>query len=288
MPHDTIPAPPLGAAILPDLSRAEYDAIDAVRFSTLKHMATSPLAYRHACDAPSEQTPAMRLGTMAHSLVLGTADADLAVFPGEVRRGRAWEEFEAAHAGSGRTIVKASELAEAQMIAHAVSNCTRARNLLAIGRAECAVVWEYDGQAVRSRLDWLAWTGCGTPWDGPPRIVEIKTTRRMDTFTREARWRHYHAQLALYARGVQAATGWAPEVYIVAAQNEAPWDVAAYRVTQATLAAGWELCATWLGMVRACEASGHWPGVDGGATLDLDVTAYDDATLVVGGEDVTP
>lgn len=33
------------------MTEKEYRALEGVNFSTLKHMATSPLAYRHALEA---------------------------------------------------------------------------------------------------------------------------------------------------------------------------------------------------------------------------------------------
>ena len=285
--NDTIPAPPPRAARIHPCSRAEYDAIDATRYSALSHMATSPLAYRHALDVPREATAAMVLGSAAHALTLGTEADDLAIFYGEARRGKAWDAFEAANAG--RTIVKESELTTARAIADAVHRDRRARNMLALCRSEVAVTWTHDdGRPCKSRLDALGYAGGGVPWAGPARIVELKTTRRIEAFPREAAARMYHAQLAYYAHGVALATGQAPDVHMVAVSNVAPHDVIVYRVTPATLAKGWALCTAWLARLAECERLQSWPGVANGEEQELDVPDHGDASLTLDGEDVTP
>jgi len=49
---------------------AEYQAIQAVNFSSLKMMRESPLHYRHALTAIRAESPAMALGSAVHCAVL--------------------------------------------------------------------------------------------------------------------------------------------------------------------------------------------------------------------------
>ena len=86
-----------------------------VRFSNLRLMAKSPAHYRAALDGEREDTLAMRLGRLVHALVLG---GDYLVWDG-TRRGKEWDRF--AEENAGREIVTASELAQAEPVAAAVS-----------------------------------------------------------------------------------------------------------------------------------------------------------------------
>ena len=77
----------------------EYADIAALNWSSLKHMAESPLAYRWHLAHPREDTPALRLGRAVHARILEPAEYERrwAVAPQCDRRtkaGRAeWDEW---------------------------------------------------------------------------------------------------------------------------------------------------------------------------------------------------
>ncbi len=56
--------------IYPRMSRAEYEKIDAVNWSTLKHYQRSPRHARYAMDHPKPPSKAMEKGTAVHMAVL--------------------------------------------------------------------------------------------------------------------------------------------------------------------------------------------------------------------------
>ena len=68
-------------------SFAEYRAIKAVNWSTLKAMDTSPKQYRHALVHESDDAVALRIGRAIHCFVLEPQEARkrLAVFDGKKR-----------------------------------------------------------------------------------------------------------------------------------------------------------------------------------------------------------
>src|SRR4051812_24246093 len=76
---------------------ADYIKIDAVNWSTLKHMRTSPLHYRHAVDSPDEDTARFGIGRAIHTAILEPHKlaTDYAVFDGKRRAGKKWKTFEA-------------------------------------------------------------------------------------------------------------------------------------------------------------------------------------------------
>lgn len=243
------------------LPMADYRALPGVHFSTLKTMDLSPLHYLHATKRADYSTSAMTLGTVVHSLVLtGHPPAGTVIWDG-TRRGKAWDEFEAAH--PDRIILRAAELGDAEAMRAAVLGHTEASALLSQGDHEVTVVWESHGMPCRGRVDWMRQGS----------IVELKTTRSIDPriFMREIATRQYHAQLAFYTEGIALAFEREPPLcpFLIAVESAAPFDVCVYRVGADALEAGARKVAEWMRTLRACTDSDTWPGVDGGKAVDL-------------------
>ncbi len=266
------------ARILRGLPFPDYLALPGVHSSTLKAIETSPRHYQRAI-ASERDSDAMRLGRVVHALTL-TPDAppDVAVWDGGRRAGKAWAEFCAEHAG--KTIVRAEELEVAHAMRRAVYAHPKARALLSEGEPEVTITWDeriepgerptVASLACKIRIDWLRADGT---------IVELKTTRAIAprAWAREYAARYYHAQAALYRMGLDASDvlGVAPPPpYVIAVENTAPFDVAVYRVPDATIEAGARKVRDWLRKVAECEAAGVWPGVGGDDAADLVLPAW--------------
>jgi hypothetical protein len=240
------------------LSFDEYDALPGEHFSGLKALDTSPLHYNAAIR--KNDTQAMRLGRTLHALALDPGSVDYVVWSGD-KRGKAWETFKGDHAGS--TILTQDELDRALGMRRALNAHPVASPLLAAGHGEVTAAWDLDGVACRARLDWVL------PDGG---LLELKTTRRIHpvAFSREVVSRLYHAQIAFYSSGLEAARGErSPRHVLIAAENEPPHDIAVYNVPAEVLDAGWRKVAGWLRTLQDCRASGRWPGVGGSELLDL-------------------
>jgi hypothetical protein len=223
-----------------------------VRFSHLKHMGTSPAHYRASLTSTHE-TPAMRLGTLVHAMVLGRTGG-LAVYEG-TRRGKAWDEFRAAN--DGTLIVTASERDAAQPIADAVATDPHAAQLLTKpGLFEHRIEWMRAGRACAGTPDFFNATT----------IVDLKTCatadpRRWTGRFGEIRKRSYHSQLAWYADGIEAAGMPKPrEAYLIAVETRAPFPVVVYRIEGSELEAGRRQYSAWWEALRVCEEANHWPG----------------------------
>jgi len=79
-----------------DMTDAQYRAYPAVNYSKLKHMAKSPLHYRHNSEHPAADNAAFRLGRATHCLVLEpfTFDQQFAVYEGKRdKRQKAYKAF---------------------------------------------------------------------------------------------------------------------------------------------------------------------------------------------------
>ena len=275
--------------IFPDVPFRDYLALPGAHFTSLAHMAKSPLHYRRACDRERDDTPALRLGRLTHALILTPElPPDVALFDGKVRRGQYWNAFRDEHEAAGRLVVRDGELDAAKRMRDAVYSNRVARDLLGDGRGEVTVTWEepiepparWDGTMVhgvrcRARLDWLGSRG----------VVELKTTRHttLHSWAREVAARSYHVQHAHYRAGV-VANGVEPgENWWVVIESSEPHDVVTYRLRQSDLEAGERVRQGWLQRVVECEASGRWPGVGGDEAIEFQLPEY---AMTEGLEDV--
>lgn len=236
-----------------------------IRYSHLRAIGRSPAHYRHACEGQREQTPAMRMGTIVHGLVLAV-DLGPVIYEGE-RRGKAWADFAAAH--EGRDIVTSSEVARAVPIADAVGMDPVAGPLI------------HAPDAWRERT--LAWTFDGLPCQGTPDsfdpttgiLLDLKTTSDASprAFARHAWSYSYHAQLAWYAHALTLAGHTVRECLLVAVETSAPYGVTVHRLSPRLLEEGHRQWRAWWEQLRVCIAADQWPGY-AESVCELDVPAW--------------
>ena len=261
---------------LADILAREPDG--ALHFSTLKHIAESPLHFRHVLEHGVPVTAPMRIGTGVHRIVLGPqAGHDVVTWP-DRRAGKAWEAFEAKHKALGNDILSKGEWAKAEEIAKAVEADERARSLIhEVGaRHEVPLRWEIDGVPFATRGIDLVHGGEAVQFEGPNRIVggiaDLKSAKTANPrhFPREALRMHYHVQLALYEEGArQNGIDTSDGVRLIAAESKAPYPVQVYRLTPAALELGRKILAIWIETLKACAQANHWPAYSD-AEIDLD------------------
>jgi hypothetical protein len=268
--------------------QVDYGAIDAVNFSTAKFAIKSGLAYRHRLANPKESTVGQLRGTASHTAVLEPErlGVDFAVFGGERRAGKKWDEFESANAH--RKIIKQTELDQALAIQAAVRREPEAMRYLTGGDAEVTLVWFDDesGLLCKGRLDYL---------QGDAAIVDLKGTpdASLVSFAKEcARMKHY-VQAAFYRDGYRKLFPMAnPESVLIAVEYHAPHDVAPYVLDADSVEAGRKFYRACLDRIAECRESGKWPGVANGQTQTLRLPSYElmdeeEVELVIEGETVS-
>jgi PDDEXK-like domain of unknown function (DUF3799) len=221
-----------------------------VHWSDLKHMARSPAHARHALTSRKEPTPAMRIGSAVDSIIFG--GRSVVTFDG-VRRGKLWDEFSAAN--SAAIVLSAKESCDARGAVDAIADDPTAAVLISSGKTQVVCQWEHMGlpfaagiQGERGGLDVL-----GSDW-----IADLKVTSTTEprAWERQA-WRMlYPAQLALY----RSAHPHVKRCYIIGVEARAPHCVTVLELSASSLELGDKMVASWCESVRACEASGHWPG----------------------------
>lgn len=125
-----------------------------------------------------------------------------------------------------------------------------AAKLISDGRAEGVIRTMLCGFNCQIRVDWL------NIYNG---IVDLKTTRSLDTFIEDAKDFSYLKQLAFYHEVIFQATGLMLPVHMVAVEKKAPfrcgvWQIKPKEINNATI----ELRQS-MAMLRASMVNDHWP-----------------------------
>lgn len=261
-----------------------YADIDAINWSTLKHLATSAKMLDWRVRHPRQDTRALRVGRAIHCAVLEPDRwaTDYAAMPdfGDLRTkaGKAAKAEWLEDLAPGVEILDASEHAMAERCARSVREHPVAADLLRGGRAEETVVWtdEETGLACKGRID----------YQRPDIIVDVKSTRRdtVRAMERDFADLMYHGQLGFYHMGA-VASGRIPAdakpPHIVAVQTVEPFDVVPARLMQEDLDKGIALCRGLLHRYAEHRAAGWWPGL-APSLIELSLPAW-----APGGEEET-
>jgi hypothetical protein len=238
------------------------DADGSVHFNQLKKLALSPRQYLYAANHEIEPTRAMLIGTIVHLLVLGPRPGAKRIvrFSGPRRQGKVWDEFSAANADA--EIVTATEWAEAEAIADAVSADPVARMRLDGARFEVPLTWEDHGfRCSTSGVDIIT-TRCA--------LGDLKVT----TSTFPAAWeRHafkmlYPQQLAFYRRGATAnGIDLSGGLFCLGVESKPPHEIVDLSLSQEMIDFADRSITLWLEKLRVLVEScpsptslADWPG----------------------------
>lgn len=240
---------------MPAIPFDEYRGARGVNWSNLKHMRQSPLHYRHAVYNPSEDTARFGIGRAIHAAILqpDTLASEFAVFDGKARKGKAWDEFEAEHAG--KTILKRDEMDGVMAVAQSVRKHSAAMAQLSLSAAliERPITWTdpVTGLTCKALPDAVSST-----------VVDLKSTQSVEEriFRAQAARLGYFGQLAFYRRGYLALTKLILPCAIVAVEVNPPHDVGVFVVDDDSLRVADDEISRLLGKVAECTKTGEWPG----------------------------
>lgn len=263
------------------LSRAQYEAIDAINWSLLRSMRISPKQFVHDRSNGRTDTASMKLGRAVHVAIFEPHrfDTDFIVYPGAVRRGREWEAFRAEH--EHHEIITRDEQREASAIRDAVYADPIAADYLRGGYAEQSFTWDDFETKLRCkcRVDLVHSV-----------LVELKSTNKIvpRAFESTAAQLGYHSQIAFYYDGVRAnGVKFERDPVLISVQNEAPYDVAVYRVPPEVVMAGRIEYGRLLIRLLECFEFDEWPGVAGEQELTFHLPEWAMAqpakALTIGG-----
>lgn len=270
---------------------------DPVNWSTLKHILTSPLHYRHRLLNRPPDSDAKRLGRLAHALVYEPERVDemFALMPrfhagmkddtartkgydGGREAKAEWEENTA-----GLDIVTSEQYALALAIRDAVYADPVSGEHVRGGYAEQRIEWVHPGTEIlcRGRVDHVNGV-----------LSDLKTTRSLARFDSEIARYIYHAQLAWYADGLAEcgiATNGPP--CFIAVENEPPHDVLVLDLDEAAYETGRRAYQTALLELHRCRTTGEWPGIARGKRRSVVLPAWAQGAngherqeITIGGE----
>lgn len=245
------------------LAPAEYFAEPgAISKSVLMgHRLSAAHAY-HAMTVQTEQTPAMRLGSLVHTLVLEPhrINERYVVGPDAARNTKEWKTWSEEHS-DGREQLKGSEYAEAAAMAGFMRTMpTIARLIQGPGPVEASMFWTAPDKI----------TGVPLRFRGRPDkihtdlsiLIDLKTTADISDrgIERTIQSFGYHLQAALYMRGLAALGTPCDHAVIVWIENKAPHTARATLLGQSWIdAAEAELNALIIRHAE-CVSHGEWPG----------------------------
>ena len=247
--------------------------LEPVRFSRLKLFGKSAAHFREGKDFDTSPT---RKGTALHSLLIGDADR-VKVYEGKRDpRSKAYQDFLEANPDCGKPL-SPREMVDVQGMRKAIEKHARAMVLLD-GIREERIEWTMAGRACAGTPDVVHLSQAS----GSKILVELKTGQSSapDLFRWQARKLAYHAQLAWYAHGLEAANVYTPgpvvEQYIVAVESAPPYPVTVFRVTDALRRAGERQYRIWFEQLLVCERTGNWPAyVESDVDLDEEEVELD-------------
>jgi hypothetical protein len=264
---------------------SDYRKIPALNASSLKAILRSPAYYLWTQQRPDYDTDAMRLGRAVHAAVFEPElfKREFAVFPGSARRGKAWDEFKAAH--DARNILTQTQHDTATRMAYAVRSHPVCAQWLAHGEAEQTIQWTDpdSGRKCKARLDWI----------GPEGLIDLKTCRDPDlrSFGRDCMTYRYPLQMGFYTDGARAALSYRGPSRIIAVGSTEPHEVVPYRLDEPFLDLGRDQYRDAIRRLQACEESGQWPGL---APVEMPLVLpgwafedFDTEPLTFGGEAIS-
>ena len=238
------------------LTEKRYREIKAVNKSTLWAMNKSPMHYKFACENPTPDTPALKMGRAIHAAVLQPkAFRNEWVCAPEIDRrtkeGKAaYEEFMTQ--AEGKEIISAADYAEVQAIAAAIHADPSAVDLLKGCTTEKPLFWrdEKSGLFCKCKVDAMK----------PGIMIDLKTSADASTkaFTRDFFKYGYDVQAAHYLDAMQTITGEFPDWYFIVIEKAAPYAINILKADTGVIDYGSVRRDELMKKLKECRAAKSW------------------------------
>lgn len=228
------------------------DLPPGLSYSGAKDILRSPFVYQWKRTQPREQSDAMDLGTVLHSLVLDTGQSWETI-----DGGRGVTERKTDARARGLIPIRLEDLSKAARMAAAIQNHAEARSVLArCNRRELAAIADDNdsGVTMRAFLDALH--------DQGRYVVEVKSGRpgTIDDFARTAVNLGYDIQAATYHAIMEWLGQPVETVWFVLVESEAPHLVAVRCLDAEFIELGRAKLRRALDTYARCVTTGEWPG----------------------------
>jgi exodeoxyribonuclease VIII len=238
----------------------DYIDIKALSYSGAKHLLRSPAHYQAWLTAEQKDTPALKLGRLAHLAALQPDLCRETVFvaPDCDRRTKAGKETYEAFVSGLPLNAEVIDADTAEKIAGIAKAAHGAFAKLGVSKehyiAEQAVFGQMNGVDIKGRPDLV------TKIEGSDAeyIIDIKTCQSADheSFARDVANYKYHLQAAFY--GALRNTG--RNFIIVAIEKEPPYAWRIYTLNEETYQMGVKLMNEAVNIYKMCNLFNTWSG----------------------------
>jgi hypothetical protein len=249
--------------IYPGMSRSDYEQIEAVNWSVLKHFRRTPAHAREFMLHPPAPTESLEFGSAFHCAVLEperfqTAYAVPPKFDRRTTIGKqGWAQWEEEHRGV--ECVHPDDMAAIHgMRESLLGNEIVASILSAQGKNEVAVVWTDPETGLRCKglLDRIC------TYAGWTTVLDLKSTPDAGewSFSGSFGKYQYHGQAAFYLWGLETLAPLDRQFIFAAVEKDRPHCVAVYKPDEDAILAGRAKFRRYLTQFRECQSTGIWPG----------------------------
>ncbi len=255
----------LADGIYPGMPRREYEAIEAARFSFIKHFRRTPAHAREELLHPKEPTEALDFGNALDCALLEPERfaEEYVVAPKCDRRykeGKAtWNEFEAAN--PGKEILEADDMRTIEaMQESALDNELVAALLSAPGKNKVAVIWHdgITGLRCKGQIDRVV------NYAGQIILLDIKSCRDASRglFGAACAEYSYHEQASFYLHGLDMVDPSPTErkFWFITIEKSRPYLCAVRELDSDSLEAGRGEWRDHLLAYKKCLETNNWPG----------------------------
>jgi hypothetical protein len=238
----------------------EYIDINALSYSGAKQLLRSPAHYQAWLKAERKDTPALKLGRLAHLAALQPDLCRETVFvaPDCDRRTKIGKETYEAFVSGLPLNAEVIDADTAEKIAGIASAAHAALAKLGVSKehyvAEKAVFAQVNGVDIKGRPDLVT----RIEGSNADYVIDIKTCQSadQDAFARDIATYKYHLQQAFY--GTLCNTG--RNFIIIAIEKEPPYAWRIYTLNEETHQMGLKLMGEAMNIFKMCNAFNTWSG----------------------------
>lgn len=242
-------------SIVEDMPDADYRLVDALNWSSLKHLNDCPAKFFLERRDPKPPTEAMKFGTAYHCYALERKifRSRYKVIPKMVRRGKEWDLVCQEAALENRQLVFEHERDLMGSMAKVFDAHTFVNGMMGNSRREVCVFWRHRGIKCKGKVDILN--------EKLRLIADLKTTTdcKPDKFMPEILKRGYDQQMAFYIDGLASNRIYVDSFVIFAQSTERPYGVWAYEGKREEIDAARVELDKLFKLYEACNEANYWP-----------------------------
>jgi hypothetical protein len=226
---------------------------------------------------PFNETPAMRLGTATHKLILEAYDfaSEIAISKkfGTGKAAKAEKaEFYAEH--EGKTIITADDYENCKYMRDSLLNLSEVREIFETGEAEVSGYYvDRDRYSAGSNM----LCKFRPDWENSWCIADVKSTidASEQAFSRTIHALHYNVSAAHYLEGSRILTGQEHDQFLfLCVEPNPPYEAAVYKLGPESLEAGLMQRRYALDAIKRGRETKEWPLLNNGVARVIEMPSY--------------